>query len=50
MRYTSAGHPSMMLRRHSGAIEELGSKGIPLGMLPGSRYETGRLTLEEGGA
>ena len=48
VRYANAGHnPSMVLRRE-GAVEWLGSTGIPLGLLPGAEYEVGEFELEPG--
>lgn len=47
-RYTSAGHPSMLVRRADGGIETLASTGPPLGLLEGSRFEEEDLELRSG--
>ncbi len=38
LHYLNAGHNPGLLLRRSGEIEELGSGGLPIGILPGSRY------------
>lgn len=45
--YARAGHPLPLLRRASGPIEELNTKGLPLGVDEGKRFGSG---LEEGSA
>jgi len=45
MQYCSAGHPPVLLRRVDGAIEELEPNGIPVGMFPGSEYQSVSTTL-----
>jgi sigma-B regulation protein RsbU (phosphoserine phosphatase) len=48
--YTSAGHPSMMIRRADGTIEELPSTNPPLGLFGHTAYDTssGRLETDDG--
>lgn len=46
--YVNAGHNSGLLLRADGAVELLESTGLPVGLLPGSSYRSGRVTLEAG--
>lgn len=46
--YVNAGHNPGLLLRRDGRIEELGSGGVPLGLLPGSRYQAREVTLDSG--
>jgi sigma-B regulation protein RsbU (phosphoserine phosphatase) len=46
--YVNAGHNPGLLLRANGQVEELGSGGIPLGLLPGSRYQARETALEPG--
>jgi sigma-B regulation protein RsbU (phosphoserine phosphatase) len=46
--YCSAGHPPALVRRREGAIEELASLSRPLGLIPGSAYESRELNLGVG--
>ncbi len=46
--YVNAGHNPGLLLRGDGRIEELGSGGVPLGLLPGSRYQAREVTLDRG--
>ncbi len=46
--YANAGHNPALLLRGDGRVEELGSGGVPLGLLPGSRYQARELTIEPG--
>jgi sigma-B regulation protein RsbU (phosphoserine phosphatase) len=48
LRYVNAGHNPGFLLRGSGAVDELPSGGVPLGLLPGSRYPMRELALEPG--
>jgi sigma-B regulation protein RsbU (phosphoserine phosphatase) len=48
MYYSSGGHNQMFLQRVDGSIEELGAKGLPLGMFCMGRYEAKSLQLEQG--
>ena len=45
--HASAGHEPGFLRR-SGAVEELGSTGLPLGVIADERYEAEEREMEEG--
>jgi sigma-B regulation protein RsbU (phosphoserine phosphatase) len=46
--YLNAGHNPGLLLRQGGAVEELGSGGLPIGLLPGSRYEKRTVSVEPG--
>lgn len=46
--YINAGHNEPVLRRSSGAIERLSAGGVPLGILPEGRYESGAVVLQPG--
>ena len=46
--YTNAGHNPGLLLRVNGAIEELGSHGLPLALFPGKPYGSSKLTLAAG--
>jgi sigma-B regulation protein RsbU (phosphoserine phosphatase) len=46
--YANAGHNPALLLRADGRMEELGSGGVPLGLLPGSRYQAREVTVEPG--
>jgi len=48
MRYANAGH-ELPYRRYNGGVSELWVTGMPLGMMPGSRYEEQEITLAPGG-
>jgi sigma-B regulation protein RsbU (phosphoserine phosphatase) len=52
LRYLNAGHNSGFLLRarpeHQGRVDELPSGGVPLGLLPGSRYKMRDLEIEPG--
>ena len=48
--YANAGHDLPYLRRHGGECEELRARGMPLGIMPGMRYEQKEIVLEEGEA
>ncbi len=50
VRWVSAGHPPQLLFRHSGAVEQLGLPGEPLGMLPDSSFEETTTQLQPGDA
>jgi len=47
-RYTSAGHPPVLLRRDDGRIEDLTSNGLPIGMFPDRRYSETEIRLDPG--
>ena len=44
--YVNAGHNAPVLRRVSGAVERLEAGGLPFGIDPGARYESGSTKLE----
>ena len=48
LRYTNAGHNPPLLVRSHGAVEELGSTGVPLGLLPQAPYRAGEVELGPG--
>jgi sigma-B regulation protein RsbU (phosphoserine phosphatase) len=48
LRYINAGHNPGVLLRSGGAVEELGSSGVPLGLLPVARYREECIRLEHG--
>ncbi|HEX7183616.1 MAG TPA: SpoIIE family protein phosphatase [Thermoanaerobaculia bacterium] len=48
LRYLNAGHNPGFLLRRGGAVDELGADGLPLGLLPGSRYGMREVSLEPG--
>jgi phosphoserine phosphatase RsbU/P len=43
--YINAGHNNPILRRATGSIERLNVGGLPLGILPASKYESASVTL-----
>jgi len=46
--YVNAGHNPPLLLRAGGAVESLEAGGVILGILPGSRYARGEVTLSPG--
>ncbi len=46
--YVNAGHNWPVLRRASGTLERLQTGGVPLGLMPGARYECEQATLAPG--
>jgi serine phosphatase RsbU (regulator of sigma subunit) len=48
LEYINAGHNNPILRRASGQIERLDVGGLPFGILPEVKYETGAVTLAPG--
>jgi sigma-B regulation protein RsbU (phosphoserine phosphatase) len=48
VRYLNAGHNPGFLLRAAGRVDELPSGGVPLGLLPGSRYQMRETSLEPG--
>jgi sigma-B regulation protein RsbU (phosphoserine phosphatase) len=49
MRWVNGGHNAPLIRRASGAFEELEATGTILGIMPGFKYREGEArTLEEG--
>ena len=47
LRYANAGH-DLPFWRHSSGVSELRATGMPLGMMPGSRYDVQEATVEPG--
>ena len=45
--YANAGH-NLPCRRHDGQADELRARGMPLGLMPGTRYEEKEIVLEIG--
>jgi serine phosphatase RsbU (regulator of sigma subunit) len=48
--YANAGHDLPYLRRQGGECEELRARGMPLGIMPGMRYEQKEVVLDAGEA
>ncbi|MEO6193036.1 MAG: SpoIIE family protein phosphatase [Thermoanaerobaculia bacterium] len=48
LRYTNAGHNPPLVLRAAGTAEELGSTGVPLGLLPQATYRAGETILGPG--
>lgn len=50
LRIVNAGHPSPMIRRKDGRLEEVDRSvsGLPLGIMPGFSYEVAEIDLEPG--
>jgi serine phosphatase RsbU (regulator of sigma subunit) len=48
--YANAGHDLPYLRRRGGGCEELRARGMPLGLMPGMRYEENEIVLDAGEA
>jgi serine phosphatase RsbU (regulator of sigma subunit)/predicted ester cyclase len=46
--YANAGHDLPYLRRRGGECEELRARGMPLGLMPGMRYEEKEMVLDAG--
>jgi phosphoserine phosphatase RsbU/P len=46
--YINAGHNLPVLQRNSGDVERLDAGGLPLGIQPEARYESGRVVLQTG--
>ena len=46
--YINAGHNPPLLARNGGGVEELGSGGFPLGIMPAAEFELGSIDLEPG--
>jgi serine phosphatase RsbU (regulator of sigma subunit)/anti-sigma regulatory factor (Ser/Thr protein kinase) len=47
LQYANAGH-DLPYRRHGSQVNELRATGMPLGLMPGMRYEEKEITLEPG--
>jgi serine phosphatase RsbU (regulator of sigma subunit) len=50
LRYANAGHDLPYLHRSNGNAEELRARGMPLGLMPGMRYEEDEIVLDAGEA
>lgn len=48
LRYINAGHNPPLIGRNDGAINELASGGLPLGIIPGAEFEVGETVLGPG--
>ncbi|MGQ0603272.1 MAG: SpoIIE family protein phosphatase [Anaerolineales bacterium] len=48
LRYANAGHDQPFHRRHTGEVAELRARGMPLGLMPGMRYEEKETCVEPG--
>jgi sigma-B regulation protein RsbU (phosphoserine phosphatase) len=48
LRYTNAGHNPPLVLRAGGTAEELGSTGVPIGLLPQATYRAAETTLGPG--
>jgi sigma-B regulation protein RsbU (phosphoserine phosphatase) len=48
LRYVSAGHNPALLRRRSGAVEQLRATGVPMGMFPSAHWKESTLTMDPG--
>jgi len=46
--YANAGHNPALIVRESGKVDEIGSTGLPIGLLPGAEYKAGATHLGEG--
>jgi len=46
--YVNAGHNDPILRRQAGAIERLGTGGLPLGIMEDAPYQSAEVTLQPG--
>lgn len=45
---TQAGHPHPFLLRKTGVVEQLGQGGLPIGLIPGARYERHQVGFDPG--
>ncbi|PYS89302.1 MAG: hypothetical protein DMF62_07440 [Acidobacteria bacterium] len=48
LRYINAGHNPPLVARSDGSVEQLGSGGLPLGIMGGAQYEAGETQLNNG--
>ena len=48
LRYINAGHNPPLIARRDGSVEQLGSGGLPLGIMGGAQYEAGEVQLNNG--
>ncbi len=45
--YANAGHNPALIVRESGKVDEAGSTGLPIGLVPGAQYKAKRITLDD---
>jgi len=50
LNYVDCGHGYVFLLRSNGTVEELGPRGLPLGVMAKERYQEGTVTFEQGDA
>lgn len=50
LKYINAGHNPPLLARFDGTVSQLGSGGLPLGIMPAAEYDVGELNLGSGEA
>jgi hypothetical protein len=50
IRYINAGHNPPLVGRSDGSVVQLGSGGLPLGIMSGAQYEAGEMELNKGEA
>ncbi|MFV0388405.1 MAG: SpoIIE family protein phosphatase [Pyrinomonadaceae bacterium] len=48
MPYINAGHNPPLIARNTGVVNELDSGGFPLGIMPGTEYDLGKISLASG--
>jgi sigma-B regulation protein RsbU (phosphoserine phosphatase) len=48
LRYVSAGHNPALLRRGSGAVEQIKATGVPIGMFPNATWREESVVMEQG--
>jgi len=48
LRYVSAGHNPALLRRGSGAVEQVKATGVPIGMFPNASWREETVVMEKG--
>lgn len=48
LRYVSAGHNPALLRRSSGAVEQIKATGVPIGMFPNASWREESVVMERG--
>ncbi len=46
--FTQAGHPNPVLQRASGCVEEVGTGGLPVGLIDSAQFETSKIQLNPG--
>jgi phosphoserine phosphatase RsbU/P len=50
IRYINAGHNPPLVGKSDGSVDQLGSGGLPLGIMAGAQYEAGEMQLNPGEA